>query len=138
MNANYAFAFLCGLMAGCFIAWVLTRRWRVDRGHSPNRTEVAVDAADAVPDSLVMGDPERPLIQIEAVDSPSPDAPHLSVPTEMIEPLIPLLKPAAKALRLPRGGAKSMRVAFSREATRGLNNGTLEIVEYNAGGLLPI
>jgi hypothetical protein len=86
-----------------------------------------------------MGDPEHPLIQIEAVYSPPAETSRSSLPAEVTDPLIQLLRPATKALRLGREfGKKIMRVTFSREATRSLNAGTLEFTPHNTGRLLPM
>jgi hypothetical protein len=139
MSWNYVFMFLCGVAVGGFVVWVLTRWWPVSRH---NLTEPPVGAsgiAEVSPDVLVMGDPEHPSIQIEAVDSPPAETSRPALPVGVTDPLIQLLEPATKALRLGREiGKKTMRVTFSREATRGLNAGTLEFTQHNTGRLLPM
>jgi len=116
--------------------WFL--RCRVDLA-SANLIAPKLMQPQECPNSLIIGDIDLPLITVSPIDIPvvsdtkMPDSSHLAANLE------PLLNRAPELLRVGREmTTKTLRVVFSPEVTRGLQNGTLSLTQDAAKTLMPV
>jgi hypothetical protein len=124
------------LAGGLCIAWFIRRR---AKAISDCGEKNAMHNAEVSIESLIVGDVNAPLITISPLSTTTTQTAPLSNSAHLASSLQPLFGRAPELLRLgSEMGTKTLRVVFSPEVTRSLQDGTLTHVQDAAKQLLPV
>ena len=89
-------------------------------------------------DALIVGDVNRPLIEITPCTIVALSEKPLAIPRALRDGLEPLVRQAPEILRLGKEmGTRTLRLVFSPELTEALNSGNAQLLKDTAGNLLP-
>ena len=150
MNAEPILLSVGGLLTGGLGLWFIlhsrrkppkTENSRCMVTSSDSGRSLTDQREESVPfstEALILGEPENPLVEITPMDFSMGNPVTIEVNSGLKNALRPLLQRSSEIFRLgTEMRTKSLRVVFSPAVTRGLSDGTLDLME-NSRGLLPV
>ena len=133
MNAESLVIIIGGAAIGGLGVWFFLHSRRGNK-HKTAETHWEGISDTVSADALILGELENPLVEITSLSLPEGGADPLKLDTGLATALQPLLQRAPQILKTDKEAAtKSFRIVFSPAVTRGLNDGSMEVVETRCG-----